>query len=131
MKRVCLFIAWFICWPGLSSAASIAVKSLGPEKPAVVFIVGALETADYDQFLTRIGSLSGAIVSLQSEGGKVVEGIQIGEAIRLKKFVTLVPAGSYCASACALAWLGGARRFMATTARIGFHAAYNADSGRE
>src|SRR5262249_34844701 len=29
-----------------------------------------------------------------------------------------------CASACALAWLGGTPRIMATNAQVGFHAAY-------
>jgi hypothetical protein len=36
-----------------------------------------------------------------------------------------------CALACALAWLGGTRRFMGRGAQIGFHSAYNAESGRE
>jgi hypothetical protein len=130
MTRVAL--CFLVCWPGLALAANISVELLGAGKPAIVFIAGRLETGDYDRFLTQIGSLSGgAIVAFQSEGGRVIEGIQIGEAIRLKKFVTLVTADSYCASACALAWLGGVRRFMAPTARIGFHAAYYADSGRE
>src|SRR5262249_20170474 len=35
-----------------------------------------------------------------------------------------------CASACAIAWLGGAQRFMSPTAHIGFHAAYTEKAGR-
>lgn len=36
---------------------------------------------------------------------------------------------SYCASACALAWLGGTKRFMSRSSRVGFHAAYRETSG--
>jgi hypothetical protein len=58
----------------------------------------------------------------------LVAGIDIGKAIRLKDFETAVVSNknskTICASACALAWLGGTRRFMSATARIGFHAAY-------
>jgi hypothetical protein len=66
---------------------------------------------------------------LQSDGGSVLAGIEIGEAIRLKGFQTLVV--ERCASACALAWLGGTQRFMKAGAQIGFHAAYDSDSRRE
>jgi hypothetical protein len=36
----------------------------------------------------------------------------------------LVAKDTYCASACALAWLAGTKRFMEPGARVGFHAAY-------
>ena len=36
-----------------------------------------------------------------------------------------------CASACALAWLGGIPRLMGANTHIGFHAAYNPRSGQE
>src|SRR3954463_10911563 len=54
----------------------------------------------------------------------------MGESIRLRNFASIVLTGSRCASACAVAWLGGTRRLMGEQARIGFHAASNAD-GRE
>jgi hypothetical protein len=57
--------------------------------------------------------------------------LEIGESIRLKAFTTFVPENARCASACALAWLGGVQRYMAPGAQIGFHAAYNAKSGQE
>jgi hypothetical protein len=68
-------------------------------------------------------------MGLSSNGGSVLAGIEIGEAIRLKGFQTLVV--GRCASACALAWLGGTQRFMKAGAQIGFHAAYDSDSHRE
>jgi len=79
---------------------------------------------------TKTGSLSAAIIRLESNGGSLVAGIQIGETIRLKGFQTLVPAGARCASACAMAWLGGTQRFMGPNARIGLHLASNAKSAQ-
>ena len=70
------------------------------------------------------------IISFRSDGGSVVAGIQIGESIRIKGFTTVVAGNAHCASACAIAWLGGLPRLMSTEARIGFHAAYN-ETGQE
>ena len=53
-----------------------------------------------------------------------MEGLSIGANIRDKGYVTAVAENTLCASACALAWLGGDRRAMANSSKIGFHAAY-------
>ncbi len=115
---------------GPARAAAISVQSAGSEKPAVVVVQGTLDVADGERFFTKIAPLATAMVRFQSNGGSVVTGIQIGEMIRLKEFHTLVPAGARCASACALAWLGGTRRFMGPGARIGLHAASDPKSGQ-
>jgi len=115
--------------PELGFSATIAV--LDPDGVAIVLVQGEFTADDASEFQSKTGPLSKAIVLFESDGGSVVAGIQIGEIIRLKNFVTLVPNETRCASACAIAWLGGARRFMGPGARIGFHAAYNASSGQE
>ena len=51
--------------------------------------------------------------------------IQIGETIRQKRFITVVPDRVICASGCALIWLAGVRRYVWTTAKIGFHRAFD------
>ena len=71
-----------------------------------------------------------AVVMLNSIGGSTFAGIEIGKAIRLKNFATVVPEGFMCASACGLAWLGGVRRFMSGKARVGFHATYETQGGQ-
>ncbi len=113
---------------GSAHAASISVESTGPDKPPVVVVQGSFEGKDGEQFFRKTGSLTAALVRLESNGGSLVAGIQIGETIRLKGFQTLVPAGARCASACAMAWLGGTQRFMGPGAQIGLHLAYNANS---
>jgi hypothetical protein len=84
---------------------------------------------DGDKFQEKTSALRDAIVVFRSDGGAAFEGIKIGEAIRQKGFSSLVVAR--CASACAVAWLGGTHRFMAAGSQIGFHAAYDAQSGQE
>ena len=132
MRVVVLYLLAFLVIllaPKLGLSAAIAV--LDPDGVAIVLVQGDFTASDASEFQSKTGPLSKAIVLFESDGGSVVAGIQIGEIIRLKNFVTLVPNETRCASACATAWLGGSRRFMGPGARIGFHAAYDASSGQE
>ena len=115
---------------GAAHAASISIEATGVDKPALVVVQGSFDAKDGEQFFTKTSSLPAALVRLQSNGGGLVAGIQIGETIRLRGFQTLVPTGARCASACAIAWLGGTQRFMEPGAQIGLHSAYNAKSGQ-
>src|ERR1700761_6882686 len=67
---------------------------------------------------------------LSSPGGDLFEGMALGEAIRKSLYTTVVGSHSICASACALAFLGGAQRAVTRVgigrvlepgARLGFH----------
>src|SRR5215510_13776771 len=132
--RVELYMATAFAWIVTAHCAQAAMISVEPSvsgQPALVLVDGDLDPGDGDQFRSKTSFLSKAIVSFRSDGGSVVAGIQIGESIRLKGFSTVVPGNARCASACALAWLGGNRRFMTSESRIGFHAAYNENSGKE
>jgi hypothetical protein len=111
-------------------AANISVKCCtGDDRVAMVTVDGRILPADGELFRSKTGALSKATIILRSPGGSVVAGIQIGEFIRQKGFSSLA-VGRSCASACALAWLGGTPRFMAPEAQVGFHAAYDL-SGQE
>jgi hypothetical protein len=124
MWRLILFFALATT----ARAATVDVVSLGPNRPSLVTVSGTFDLNDKDVFARKIGSLSSAIVAFDSDGGSLVAGLRIGEIIRLKNFTTVVLDQTRCASSCALAWLGGTKRFMGTTARIGFHAAYNGET---
>jgi hypothetical protein len=114
--------AWLIVVNG-AGAASIEVKTIEPAN-ALVMIEGDLELTDIDSFRNKIAPLSKATVAFRSDGGSLLAGIRIGMMIRVKNFITVVPDQAQCASACAVAWLGGAHRFMGTGSKVGFHAAY-------
>jgi hypothetical protein len=64
-----------------------------------------------------------------SEGGSIAAGIEIGRMIRLRGWNTAIPPGTTCASACALAWLGGIRRLMWPSSKVGFHASHTLRDG--
>jgi hypothetical protein len=115
----------------IAHAATISIKPAANGEPALVTVDGDLQANDGDQFRSKTSFLSKAIVSFRSAGGSVVAGIQIGESIRLKGFTTVVAGTARCASACAIAWLGGTPRLMSPQARVGFHAAYSSETGQE
>jgi hypothetical protein len=69
-------------------------------------------------------------VALSSPGGNLFEGIRLGQAIRAASIPTLVMSDKTCASACAIAFLGGkiqgastsaVRRELEPGARLAFH----------
>jgi ATP-dependent protease ClpP protease subunit len=106
------------------------ITELPGEHPRVIAIKGELQVGDDEKFIQAALPVKQAVVLFNSEGGNLVAGIEIGKAIKLKQFYTLVAKDTYCASACALAWLAGTRRFMESGARVGFHAAYEVENGQ-
>lgn len=67
---------------------------------------------------------------LESPGGSLDDGIELGRAVRLKGLRTLTRAT--CASACALLFLGGVERWLiGANARLGFHQAARSREGEE
>ncbi len=129
--RLCVSIASILLATTPALAATITVRPQASDRPIVVMVEGSLVAVDEDQFAAKTAPLSSAFVALSSDGGSLVAGLRMGEAIRQKGFSTIVPDGGRCASACALAWLGGVERFIGTDARIAFHVAYDPASDRE
>ena len=126
--RLCISIASILFLTIPAVAATVTVRPETPDRPIVVVIEGSLAAFDEDQFAAKTAPLSSAFVAFSSDGGSLVAGLRIGEAIRRKRFSTIVPDGRRCASACALAWLGGVERFIGISGKISFHAAYDAAS---
>jgi len=108
-----------------ANAADIDVKQLD-NKSVLILVEGDFELDDVEKFRGKVATLSTprVTVAFRSDGGSLVAGIRIGTVIREKKFATVIPDAASCASACALAWLGGTKRFMGQGASVGFHAAY-------
>ena len=123
--RLCISIASILLVTTPAVAAVITVREQTPDRPSVVVVEGSLAAFDEDQFAAKAASLSSAFVAFSSDGGSLLAGLRIGEAIRRKGFSTIVPDGRRCASACTLAWLGGAERFIGTNGKISFHGAYD------
>ena len=117
-----------------TNAATISVTFPFSDDPdrALVTVFGQIAFNDHEKFQRKVSSLSPkTVVAFQSDGGSAVAAIEIGKLIRLRNFYTVVPDNVRCASACALAWLGGTIRFMGANSQIGFHAVSIRGTGQE
>ena len=106
-------------------------------------LTGSFERGDSDQLkaileeLKRRGGTnpgeSLAVLSLDSKGGALEEGMRVGRLLRQFGVATIVRSGKRCLSSCAIAFLGGATprpagpeadRQLEVGGRLGFHAFY-------
>jgi hypothetical protein len=122
VRHVLAILISLLAPPG-AEAANIEVRQVDAAA-ALVMVEGDLELGDIEVFRSKVAALSKATVAFRSDGGSLLAGIRIGMLIRVNNFATIVPDAAQCASACAVAWLGGARRFLGAGSRVGFHAAY-------
>ncbi|WP_064710690.1 hypothetical protein [Rhizobium bangladeshense] len=118
----------FLCAFPLS-AAEITRQPL-ENNTDLISITGVLNDGDEIVFRNLAAASSKALVFLNSEGGDLKAGIEIGRDIRLRGFATATPPGTLCASACALTWLAGSPRFLQPDSNIGFHAAFRVVDGK-
>jgi hypothetical protein len=123
--RSILVLILLLCAPVGVRAADIDVRRLDNGSTLVV-IDGKFELTDVEAFRSKVADLpTGKVtVAFESKGGRLLSGIRIGSLIREKKFATVVADSGSCVAACALAWLGGTKRFVGQGARVGFQAAY-------
>jgi len=125
---------------GTSMAATITVHAPDGEGRVFVDVVGTINDGDFETFKEKTDKIYPigdshpkklVIVTLVSYGGRIAPAMQIGELVGKRGMLTFVPGERTCASACALIWVAGLLRTVGITPQIGFHAAYDEDSGRE
>jgi hypothetical protein len=123
-----------------ASSATITVHERDGVGRVFVDVVGTINDEDFKAFkektdrIYQVGPglpIKQVIVTLVSYGGSILPALQIGDWIRKRGMSTFVPGDRTCASACALIWVAGRPRTVGDTPQIGFHAAYDEDSGRE
>jgi hypothetical protein len=130
-KAILNLAAVLLLWSTSGFAANILLAPLDEDPAhAIVVVEGELVSGDDILFRAQVGQLTKAIVTFNSDGGNLLAGLTIGKIIRLNSFTTVVLDGQRCASACALAWLGGQPSLMGDSAHIGFHAAYIENAGQ-
>ena len=120
--RLIALLAGLVALPGHAAVIDVAHSTNGA--PTRIFVSGELFDGDEQRFAKLTFEIEDGIVIFNSPGGDVDAGLGIGREVRRRGFATLVPAKYECASACALAWLGGEVRYMSPKGAIGFHAAY-------
>jgi hypothetical protein len=127
---------------GASSSAyalDFARHSIDSGKLNAVLVTGEIRAGDANRLLDYIRSLppkNNIAVYLNSPGGNLYEGMKLGRMFMTERIKTVVEGGEMCASACAIAFLGGRDRqgvkWMSSTtnSRLGFHAFRNADGSK-
>jgi hypothetical protein len=121
-----LGIFWTISVVGNSVAATMDIVPARENDSAlgtIIAVYGDILPGDGLKFQNAAKDAGAkATVLFDSNGGSLAEGIEIGREIRKLGYNTTVV--QTCASACALAWLAGTNRYVAESARIGFHVAF-------
>ena len=110
--------------------AQIWVDSSSPDNIYDIVVTGDIGPGD-KKFLKVTENIPFGLanVVLNSRGGDVSAGINIGMTIKNNDWGTAVLSGGECDSSCGLIWLAGSPRALHYRAKIGFHAVYYARSG--
>jgi hypothetical protein len=130
MRALVLLAA--LCVASAAQGATITVHPEDSYGRIFVDIAGDINLADIKNFSDKVEHLpsESEYVLLSSEGGDA-RAAAIGEYIRLSGMKTLVPENKRCVSVCAFIWLGAHARYLgAKNFAIGFHGAYNVNTGQ-
>ncbi len=114
----------------LPSQAAEIIRDVGLNGTDIISVSGTFNDGDDASFRKLAATTERAIIVLNSGGGNLHAGLEIGRAIRLRGFATAVPPNALCASACALTWLAGSPRLLDANSKLGFHAAYRLINGQ-
>ena len=99
----------------LPASAHAAIITLAGD---TVTLSGTIMFQDGEHFQTVTARApAGARVVLDSLGGNVGAGLNIGREIHKRGFQTVVPANTECASMCGLIWLAGSTRWVGSWRR--------------
>ncbi|WP_375780232.1 hypothetical protein ACE103_16165 [Bradyrhizobium sp. ma5] len=132
-STVALMSMTFLCEP--INSAEIKSGNGKSAQGGVIWITGEILPGDADKFALAVRQANGAgkfvaNVRLNSEGGNLLEGAKLADAIRYGKMSTNVGKTSICASACFLLFAAGSTKFASYGAQIGVHGA-SEENGRE
>lgn len=96
-------------------------------EPTALLVSGVIGPGSYDEFRAALMNASPDLVVLEGPGGVLGEALLIGEEVRRRQLDTLVGPNRSCASACAVVFLSGRVKYLATGASVGLHSASFAD----
>ncbi|UVC07583.1 hypothetical protein IHQ71_20615 [Rhizobium sp. TH2] len=128
ITRIVLFLMLAIL-PFRVWAADIRIERT-PDGNSFLIVKGEIAIGDDQKFNNLAIQLKQTTVFLNSPGGLVDPGMEIGKTINIKGFSTAVMPNEVCASTCALIWLAGRPRGLFNSSKIGFHAVFTVDSGQ-
>lgn len=86
--------------------------------------IGEGDALRFIEFIKNSKDIDFEFVALQSPGGLVEEALIIGEEIRERELITVLPGNSYCYSACPYIMAGGTERIFSAYSLLGVHQHY-------
>src|SRR5436305_2721917 len=113
-----------------ASALEISKHTKDNAETNAIQLKGRIDDGDTYELQVYIAGLAkkpNVVVYLNSAGGNLREGMRLGRFFFQNKIETVIESKTQCASACALAFLGGRdesgkpRRTKASTGGVGFH----------
>jgi len=113
-----------------ASALEISKHAKDNAETNAIQLKGKIDDGDTYELQVYIAGLTkkpNVVVYLNSAGGNLREGMRLGRFFFQNKIETVIESKTQCASACALAFLGGRddsgkpRRTKASTGGVGFH----------
>ena len=117
-----------ISWASGASAALTFTPGRLSSGTHYVLVAGDFDyTQDLSDFTLLVNEHNPIFVSFDSPGGNIPKAMELGRLIRMLGLATFQPREVECASACALAFLGGTWRF-ASPGAIGVHKSSFSDS---
>lgn len=133
MKKLLITTATILSLSVSSHAATIG-SYINNEGKGVITLNGSIEEGDAKKVGDEISkhNKSGRwviAIRLNSLGGLMSEGIAIGEGIKESHIATVVPKGSFCASACFIIFAGGSEKYASVNSSIGVHGASDKNGG--
>lgn len=128
-----VFTSAFVDASGARAELRFSADSLN-DGTNIVIVSGEISSSDrLDEFVSLAASRKASMVVFDSPGGNIYGAMKLGRMIRALQLNTVQIRQMDCASACALAFVGGVRR-SATPGSIGVHRssfAPSATMGRE
>jgi hypothetical protein len=95
--------------------------------PTALLVSGVIGPGSYDEFRAALMNATPELVVLDGPGGILGEALLIGSEVRRRNLDTMVGPNRSCASACAIVFLSGRVKYLATGASVGLHSASYAD----
>lgn len=109
------------------SLASRQAAAAQDDGRTVLLVSGIIGPGSYAEFRSAIERTSPELVVLDGPGGILGEALMIGEEVRRRRLNTMVGPNRSCASACAVVFLSGRTKYLASGASVGLHMASFAD----
>lgn len=117
--------------PALANALEFSEHQNNSPSLLAILGIGEIENGDadkLDKILRKFPKKKNTVIYLKSKGGSLHEGMRLGRYFQKHRIKTVVEGNSVCASACALAFLGGTDitgsswRSSSDNSLLGFHA---------